>query len=83
MYEYKSERGFFAEKIKEVLDKKEPFSRKDLEIDGNDLMVLGAKGRQIGEMLDILLDCVMEDEDLNKKEKLLRLAEFLADYEIK
>ena len=72
-----------TEKIKEVLDHKEPFSRKDMDIDGNDLISHGVSGRRVGELLDILLDCVLEDEKLNQKDKLLGIAVQLIDYDIK
>lgn len=74
---------FLTEKIKEVIEKQEPFSRKDMDINGNDLIALGISGRRIGELLDILLDCVLEDETLNRKEKLLDIAKQLIDYNIK
>ena len=64
----------FEEKVREILYYKEPFSRKDLDINGNDLKNIGFSGKEIGIILEKLLDFVMEDPDLNTHEQLLRLA---------
>ena len=57
--------------IRGILQAKEPFSRKHLAIDGEDLIKLGYKqGEIIGEILDFLLNCVIEDPSLNTKKKL-------------
>ncbi|MDY0234943.1 MAG: CCA tRNA nucleotidyltransferase [Gudongella sp.] len=57
--------------VRSILESKEPFSRKHLAIDGEDLINLGFKeGRIIGEILDFLLNCVIDDSSLNTKKKL-------------
>ena len=43
-----------------------------LVIDGNDLLKLGYKGKQIGNILNHLLDMVMRDMVLNTKEELIK-----------
>ena len=53
-------------------------SLKDLAIDGNDLIVLGAKpGREIGTCLQALLEEVLEDPDRNQREYLTERAKKL------
>lgn len=53
----------------------EPYLIKDLAISGNDLKELGFTGRKIGEILEKLLDNVIDNPELNRKEKLLSLIE--------
>jgi hypothetical protein len=62
-------------KIEDVLIKKEPFNLKDLAIDGFDVMnTLKIKpGPIVGVMLERLFEKVIEDPELNTKEKLLDL----------
>ncbi len=57
-----------------IVSEQECFSLKNLEINGNDLKKLGYTGEEIGEKLKQLLDMVIEDNSLNKKEKLLDIA---------
>ncbi len=57
------------ENLKEILLNKECFNLKDLSINGKDLINLGLeKGKNIGEMLNELLELVMNNPDLNDKE---------------
>lgn len=65
------EQDVFRAKIDEVINEKIPFSTKDLDIDGYDLIELGAKGRQIGDILNELLELVAEDASLNNIENLM------------
>ena len=51
-----------------------PSSIKDLAVNGKDIAELGAKGKTIGEVLDTLLGFVIDDPELNDREKLLDLA---------
>ena len=63
------------DRIDQELEKKNALSLKDLAINGNDLMDAGfEKGRQLGLILNQLLDCVIEDPQMNDKEKLLEVA---------
>ncbi|WP_330397001.1 CCA tRNA nucleotidyltransferase [Anaerovirgula multivorans] len=55
-----------------ILNEKQPLSIKDLDINGNDLIKLGFKqGKQIGKVLNELLDVVLEEPEFNKKDKLI------------
>lgn len=64
-----------AEKqIRNILENQEPFNKKDLAINGVDVIELGYKeGRIIGKILNYSLELVMENKDLNKKELLIDL----------
>ncbi len=58
----------------EVLSRKEPLTTKDLDIDGYDLIAAAySPGTQIGEMLEYLLDKVIDNPALNRKDILLEL----------
>ena len=59
--------------LKGVLKSGECFSASHLAVTGSDLVSLGLHGRQVGEMLQFLLDYVMEYPDNNRKELLLSL----------
>lgn len=54
-----------------LLEDEACFKLKDLKINGNDLLKLGFEGQEIGEILKILLETVMEEEIKNEKEVLL------------
>lgn len=62
----------FKKRMTEV--QKEPFTVKDLKIDGNDVMkILKIKpGKQVGEVLDKLFDKVIEGKLKNEKEILIK-----------
>ena len=49
-----------------------PLTLKDLNVDGNDLMEMGLKGKEIGDTLESLLFRVYDDTVENKKDDLLR-----------
>ena len=66
-------------KIKEIyldiIKDKQCFKLDDLAINGNDLINLGFKeGKEIGAILKTLLDMVIENPQLNEKDKLLEIA---------
>lgn len=64
------------ERVEKILEAKEPLSLKDLAIDGNDLIALGVpRGKEIGRILSMLLEKVLEDPSLNTREKLIGLAQ--------
>lgn len=51
---------------------------KDLSINGNDIILLGVqKGKNIGEMLNILLNLVLDNKVANTREELLKMAQIL------
>lgn len=62
--------------LEEVLKEKDCFTLKELEINGNDLISIGIKqGKEIGNILNTLLDKVINEELENKKEDLLQYVE--------
>lgn len=63
---------------KELIERKAPYNKNALKIDGNDLIEIGFKeGKIIGEVLDKLTDMVIDDESLNEKNKLLEIGKEL------
>jgi tRNA nucleotidyltransferase (CCA-adding enzyme) len=62
-------------KLDLILEKNECFSLKELKINGRELIELGFdKGKEIGEILNYLLEKVIENPELNNKEQLIKLA---------
>ncbi len=62
--------------IGEIAASGDCFSLKDLAVDGNDLKAIGIKeGKQIGEILNHLLDKVIDEEVANVKEELIAEAQ--------
>ncbi|NSB15571.1 CCA tRNA nucleotidyltransferase [Clostridium beijerinckii] len=60
--------------LNEIIDKDECFTLKNLKINGGDLLSLGFnKGKEIGEILNYLLDIVIEDPKSNEKQELIKL----------
>ncbi|MDR5587841.1 MULTISPECIES: CCA tRNA nucleotidyltransferase [Clostridium] len=73
---YKEERLskllYIRENLKDVIFNNECFNLKNLNINGEDLISLGLeKGKNIGEMLNELLELVIINPDLNNKEILI------------
>ena len=69
--------GIECEKdFKAVLKSGECFSLKHLAVTGDDLLSLGLRGPELGEMLKFLLDYVMEYPENNKRDILLELAKY-------
>ena len=65
-----------ARLYREILDRAECVTQKDLAVNGRDLIEAGfAPGKEMGELLRELLDAVIEEPALNTKEQLLALAE--------
>lgn len=65
-------------RIKDIINSKEAYEKKQLAIDGKDMIELGYKqGKIIGETLDYLLELVLEDPGLNNKEALIKIAKDL------
>lgn len=62
------------ELIQQMKDASECFKLSDLAVDGYDMMQLGLEGKQIGSMLNFLLNKVIEDQVKNFKEELLQCA---------
>ena len=62
------------EKLNNILQERQCFSLKDLAINGRDLTELGlAQGKEIGKILNELLEMVMENPELNTKEELINI----------
>ncbi len=62
------------EMAREILLKEDCFSLKHLAVNGKDMIELGLKGREIGLMLNNLLEAVIDGKVENDKEKLKTLA---------
>jgi len=62
------------EHLEDILEKEECFKIKDLNINGKDLIELGLRGKNIGEILNYLLEKVIEDNSMNNKKKLIELS---------
>lgn len=75
LYKEKEEKLIESEKkLNEIIETKECFTIKDLAIDGRDLIALGIKpGKDIGIILNKLLDKVIENPNLNNKEVLINM----------
>ncbi len=62
---------------RDIIERGDCISVKDLDIAGNDLMEYGLKGPAIGETLEKLLEIVIENPKLNEKSTLIALIENL------
>ena len=60
--------------VTEIRRRGDPLTRSDLAITGSDLKALGTSGPRIGETLAALLDRVLDDPALNKRDTLVALA---------
>jgi len=62
------------ERVKKILNEKQPLSIKDLKISGSDLLEAGvSEGKQIGIVLNDLMEIVLENPELNRKENLMKI----------
>jgi tRNA nucleotidyltransferase (CCA-adding enzyme) len=52
----------------------DPVELADLAVNGEDLLALGIRGKQLGEVLRMLLSTVIEDPSRNRRDELLQLA---------
>jgi tRNA nucleotidyltransferase (CCA-adding enzyme) len=81
----KSNRMKFINRARELFDKvlneKQPFSRSDLKVNGNDVIDAGVgAGRMVGVILDIILEEVIEHPEWNERERLLdRIDELISE----
>lgn len=68
----------FAKRIQAVLDKDTALTLRDLAVNGKDLIKAGIPaGPLLGTILDQLLEAVLDDPEMNKKERLLAIAKSL------
>ncbi len=66
------------ERVEKELSKKSALSLKSLAVNGRDLMQAGIPaGKELGRILNELLNCVIEDPQMNSKECLLKTAKSL------
>lgn len=65
---------YLEETAKEILCQNECFSLKKLAVNGNDMLSLGLFGKEVGEMLNFLVEQVIEEKVQNKKDLLLECA---------
>ena len=65
-----------AELYREILQKGQCVTLKELAVTGSDLIAAGMKpGKELGRILEYFLEVVMEEPDRNTKEELLKLLE--------
>lgn len=64
----------FEMRVKHIIHNGEPISKRDMKINGYDLIKIGFKGIDIGEALEILYEEVLEDSSLNNRESLQQRA---------
>ena len=63
-----------AELARRFIEENACIKLRDLAVNGNDIMSLGAQGRQVGECLRTLLDLVIDGKLPNEREPLLSRA---------
>lgn len=67
--------AYIEQCYKDICNRKDATSLKDLAVSGSDLIALGMQpGRQIGEILQELLELILEDPGRNKREELLEIS---------
>lgn len=68
------------QEIIEILEYKEPIETNELKINGHDLIEIGYKeGKFLGETLKKLTDLVIENPEINDKEKLLEISKSILE----
>ena len=71
---YKTDVTHAVASINQIISNDEPFLIKHLNISGDDIAVCGAKGRQVGDILEKLLNMVITEPELNNRQTLIKLA---------
>ena len=62
-------------KIREIIENNECFKTKDLKINGNDIMAMGVgEGREVGRILRLVFEKVLDGELQNDRDELLLYA---------
>lgn len=65
----------FSDRIKEIQAQQTALSLKDMAVNGRDLINAGIKpGPQLGQILEELFQCIVEDPGMNSRETLLNVA---------
>ena len=66
----------FEKLFQQIVAESQCVQKKDLAVNGRDLIALGMKpGKQLGAVLDALFEKVLDEPELNTREQLLKLAE--------
>ncbi len=65
-------KGLDTKKLEKVINSGEPYKISHLKINGNDLINMGYKGEEIGEILESLRKAVVVNPEKNTKENLLK-----------
>ena len=66
---------YYEAQYQECLENQTCLAKKDLALNGSDLIAMGMKqGKELGLVIDQLFDAVIENPELNEKEKLMQLA---------
>ena len=66
---------YYEAQYQECMKEKTCLTKKDMAINGSDLIAMGMKqGRAVGEVIDQLFEMVLDTPELNEKEKLTELA---------
>lgn len=75
---YTAEINYIEKTMKLIIENKHCISLSNLAIDGNDLIAFGFKpGKQLGEFLEILFLCVLQNPFINHKDILLTFAGYI------
>lgn len=61
--------------IDKIKDEQQCFSIRSLALNGYDVMNLGFKGKQVGQVLNMLVDAMIEERVANDKNALIDFAE--------
>ena len=71
---YEGEKNFdkIIDILKEIEENNECYTVKDLEVDGKDIMALGYENKDVGQVLNYLLEEVISNPTLNKKDLLIK-----------
>lgn len=67
------------DKAKEILNSEHCLNVRNLAVNGNDIKSIGADGKQIGSILSLLLEAVIEDKICNEYNSLMKYAEELKE----
>lgn len=70
---------YVESELKRIIKEKPCFRLSDLKVNGYDIASIGAKGKEIGEILEKLLELVIEEKLQNEKEVLINYAKTYID----
>lgn len=62
------------ERVRREIEKDSALTLKDLAVNGKDIMAMGKNGKDVGRILNSLLDAVLDTPELNTRDSLLDLA---------